>query len=124
MAPRLQQAKIRVILVHIDEAHSTAWPVNIETILGVEQPEPHASFEDRHNRALDFEKKYQPPYPVLIDGVDNSFDTMYQSWPDKFYCFDSELKIVAKSEYHGSGDNDALIVTDYTVVLENLLQQS
>jgi hypothetical protein len=122
MAPRLEQHKINIILVQIDEAHSDAWPVAIPEILGVEQPKPQQCFQDRVDRANSFVAEYAPPYPIFIDGWNNEFAELYQAWPDKYYCLDANLKVIAKSEYHKEGHYEAKIIEDYTNLLETLMQ--
>ena len=121
MADTLYKNNLNVILVQIDEAHSDGWPVGIESILNVPQPSPHKSFQDRIDRANYFVNKYNPSYPVYIDGWDNIFANTFQAWPDKFYCVDKDLKVISKSEYHKDGDLEAKIIVDYTKLLESLI---
>jgi len=121
MAPRLAASGIHVILVHIDEAHSTDWKVAIEDILGVVEPEPHKSLEDRISRADDFIRDYAPPFPVFIDYFDNRFAETFRSWPDRFIIVDHAKTVVSQATYHSAGELEAVIVTDCTEVLETLL---
>jgi hypothetical protein len=122
MAKTLQENNISIILVQIDEAHSNAWPMAINSLLGVTQPEPQKTFEDRITRAKYFVESYNPPYTVMIDSWSNDFAEMFRAWPDKYHIIDQNLKVVAKSEYHKDGDNDALIIEDCTIALEKLMQ--
>lgn len=126
MASRLAAADINVILVHIDEAHSSLWPVAIDSIFSQEgvtvtQPEPHKSLEDRVARAQDFIDNYKPPFPVFIDYFDNQFAEKYRAWPDRFIIVDHNKTVFSQAAYHGSGDKEAIIITDCTEVLETLL---
>lgn len=120
MADRIKEAGLNVILVQIDEAHSDAWPINIDKLLAIEQPKPQKTFKDRVDRANQFISKYRPPYPVYIDGWDNTFSELFRAWPDKYHCINKDLIVVAKSEYHTDGKKEAVIMEDYTVLLEKL----
>lgn len=122
LADQLKERNIAIILVQIDEAHSCEWPVNIKHIFNVEQPKPQQCFSDRMDRAKEFIQTYNPPYPVYVDNWDNAFAEQFRAWPDKYHFVDTDLKVLAKSEYHQEGDKDALIVEDCIVVLSKLLQ--
>lgn len=112
---RLKEHNIRVILIQIDEAHSSAWPVGLK-----EQPEPQQTFQERIDRANQFVNEYNPPYHVYIDGWDNKFELLFRAWPDKYHCVDSDLKVIAKAEY---GEHiEAVVNKDYTVLLEELME--
>jgi hypothetical protein len=106
---------IRFLLVQIDEAHSTKWPVGLK-----DTPEPHKDFGERVARANAFVSREKPPKPfqVLIDGWDNAFGNNYQAWPDKYYCIDSNYKILSKSTYGARGD--ALVDSDCTEIIKQL----
>lgn len=90
-----------------------------------EQPEPQTCFKDRVKRAKQFVKRYNPPYPVYIDGWNNQFADTFRAWPDKYHCVNSDLNVYAKAEYHSKNSNgkEAVVKQDYTVLLENLLSQ-
>jgi len=122
MAEDCRKNNIRVILVQIDEAHSTAWPLSIDNILGVEQPEPQKTFEDRLKRANHFVDKYSPPYEVYVDNWDNQFAELFKAWPDKYHCVDSDYKVIAKSDYHSDDMREATVIEDCTEVLRKLMQ--
>lgn len=122
MAEDLYKNNINVILIQIDEAHSNAWPLAINTLLKVEEPIPQKTFEDRVKRANYFKETYNPPYTVLIDGWSNTFAETFRAWPDKYHLVNENLEIVAKSEYYSDGDSDALIINDCIIVLENLIK--
>jgi len=121
MAEALKKNNISIILIQIDEAHSNAWPLGINNLLGVEEPEPQKIFEDRVARANYFVENYHPPYTVMIDVWNNDFAEMFRAWPDKYHFIDDNFEIIAKSEYHTDGDNDALIMEDCTRVLEKYM---
>lgn len=115
--------KSNIILVQIDEAHSTAWPMYIDNLLDVEVPEPQKTFKDRVDRANYFVENYNPPYEVHVDGWNNEFAEMFRAWPDKYHCVDNELTVIAKSDYHSDEDKEALIVEDYTDLLTKLFDK-
>ena len=114
---------MNVILIQIDEAHSNAWPLSINELLDVEQPKPQRTYDDRISRANEFVMKYEPPYPVFIDGWSNDFAELFRAWPDKYHCVNKDLIVVAKSEYHSGDDKEATVMEDCTVVLEELINR-
>ncbi|ARF11261.1 hypothetical protein Klosneuvirus_1_118 [Klosneuvirus KNV1] len=119
MSDELDNKNIQVILIQIDEAHTTAWPQAIDVILNVEQPEPQKTFNDRVNRAGYFVEKYHPPYNVYIDSWDNQFAELFRAWPDKYHLIDKNKTILAKSKYNKEG----IILEDCTVLLQKLIEQ-
>ena len=58
MSEILKKNNINIILIQIDEAHSTAWPMAIDTLLQVNNVEPQKTFQDRIDRAKYFIEKY------------------------------------------------------------------
>lgn len=122
MSKLLYRNNINVILIQIDEAHSTAWPMAIDTLLNVDKVEPQKTFEDRINRANYFVEKYNPPYPVYIDNWSNEFANLFMAWPDKYHFINKDLVILAKSEYFSEGKKEAVIMEDYTVLLEKYIK--
>ena len=116
LSERVIKAGIKVILVQIDEAHSTAWPMALQN-----QPEPQQTLTDRIKRAKHFVETYNPPYDVYIDGWKNKFANKFRAWPDKYHCIDDNLCVVAKAEYHSEYEMEAVVVEDYSVLLERLI---
>ena len=114
---------INILLIQIDEAHSSAWPMAIDSLLNVDKVEPHKTFEDRVLRANYFVEKYAPPYPVYIDAMTNEFADLFRAWPDKYHCINKDFKVIAKADYHSEGDKEAVIMEDCTVVLERLFKK-
>jgi hypothetical protein len=109
----MEENKIKLILIQICEAHSELWPSGLNIL-------QQKDFEDRVTRANSFVKKENVPFNVLIDSWDNTYEQLFQSWPDKFYMIDTNLKIIAKSEY--GNKKDALINLDYSELIEKLLK--
>lgn len=112
----MKEKKINFILIQIDEAHSSAWPIGLK-----DQVDPQTDFNDRVKRANDFVIKDQVPFDVLVDTWSNNYANKYKSWPDKYYCIDQNKIIVAKSEY--GANKDALINKDCCVLIKELLNQ-
>ena len=124
MSDKIFTNNLNVILIQIDEAHSTEWPVGIKSILNIDQPNPQTCMLDRMNRAKQFIENYNPPFEVFVDDFSsNEFAETYRAWPDIFYCVDKNLKIISKSVYHKDGDMEAKIIEDYTDLLENLINK-
>ena len=116
MANDVFDNNLNVILIQIDEAHSSAWPMYIEN-----QPEPQQTFENRIERANHFVYKYQPPYEVYIDGWNNDFAELFRAWPDKYHCINKDFKIIAKADYHTDGEKEATVIEDYSNLLAQIL---
>lgn len=107
---RIMDAKdIFFILVQIEEAHTELWPQGVIK-LGV----PHVNLADRVSRANAFNNEEivgsTEHFKVLVDPWNNAFANRYRAWPDKYYLFDVERKVVAKSTY--GAHKDALIDED------------
>lgn len=119
LSERVKKAGIKVVLIQIDEAHSSAWPMALDN-----QPEPQSIFQDRIDSANRFVSDYDPPYDVYIDGWDNVFANTFRAWPDKYHCVDENLKIVSKADYHGDddGNKEAVVIEDYVVLLKRLMR--
>ncbi|MBA43140.1 MAG: hypothetical protein CMF62_03910 [Magnetococcales bacterium] len=110
----MDEKKIKLILIQVCEAHSDLWPSG----LNIKQQK---DFKDRVTRANEFVNRENVPFKVLIDSWDNTFEQLFQSWPDKFYMVDKNLKVLAKSEY--GEKKDALINLDYSQIIETLLEE-
>ena len=110
----MKEHKINFILIQIDEAHSSAWPIGLKNA-----PNPQKSLDDRIERALQFIKEDEPPFEVLVDTWENDFANKYKTWPDKYYCIDKNLKIIGKSEYGAT--TDALINKDCCILIKELM---
>lgn len=103
---------IKLILIQINEAHSSAWPKYID-----EQPDPQKNFAERINRAKLFIEKYgiekYPFVEVYVDGWDDKLDNLLQLWPDKHYLLDTNKKIVKQATYGLEGSMEAKVIEDY-----------
>jgi len=117
LANEMEKNGILFILIQIDEAHSSAWPIALEN-----QPEPQENINERLERANNFVINEMVPYPVYSDVWENDFAEMYHAWPDKYYCFNSNLEIIQKSTYGYQGDTNALIEVDCVSLIKELLK--
>ena len=111
----MEEKNIGLILVHIEEAHTIKWPLGLS-----DHPTNHTGFADRIERAQQFVHNYPQLNQfnnVYIDTWSNDFEQTYQSWPDKFYLIDQDLKVLDKSEY----SSNAKIITDYSEIISKLI---
>lgn len=115
----MRKTNIKFLLIQIDEAHSTAWPIGL-----INTPTPQKSFQERVERANSFVNNDQPnePFIIKIDGWNNIFAETFHAWPDKYYLIDNNYKVLSKSEYGTKGDNDALIRVDCTKLICQLIK--
>jgi len=104
---------IGLILVQIEEAHTTKWPLGF-----TDHPSNHHTFEDRVSRANEFIVKFPEFENVYIDGWTNDFEQEFQAWPDRFVLVDSDLMILEKSEY----SMGAVIVNDYANIISSMIK--
>lgn len=114
---------IYIILVYIDEAHSTKWPLGLPYT-----PEPHKDINDRISQANYFYKKYSKfinkskNLKVYIDTENNNFSERLHAWPDKFYYIDPKTFIIKYQSEYGS-NKDALIDVDYADIIEKIINK-
>ena len=109
----MKDHKIGFILIQIDEAHSTAWPIGLENT-----PTPQKSYEERIKRAQCFFHEFpNQSFQLCIDGWDNLFGEKFRAWPDKYYCINNKYQVIAKSEY-----GDALIKQECTNLILQLIK--
>jgi hypothetical protein len=115
----MKEKGIKFMLVQIDEAHSSKWPLGLP-----DQVEPQKSFDERIERAQTFSKDHdiKEPFKIMIDGWDNEFANRFRAWPDKYYLVDPTYKLLAKSEY--GRYEDALIDVDCIVHILRLIKEN
>lgn len=114
----MQDKGIIFILIQIDEAHSSEWPIGLE-----DQPEPQKDIEERIQRAKQFMKDDNPPSPVFslyVDTWSNDFAETYHAWPDKFYLVDTNNVILNTSTY--GAKQDALIDMDCLDIIKEMIK--
>lgn len=117
----MKQANIKFVLVQIDEAHSTAWPIGLENT-----PEPQKNFEERVKRAINFIQynDFGESFIFKIDAWENHFAETFRAWPDKYYLIDKEYRVLEKSEYGTENDEDAKIKTDCCELICKLVDKN
>jgi hypothetical protein len=122
----MKQHRIQFILIQIDEAHSSRWPVSLP-----ETPEPHTCFDDRLERAnmaakelynwVDLVNGYHS-ITIYVDGFNNQFAEIYRAWPDVYYQINPlTKKVLAKSKYGKYGD--AVIDKDCLELIVELMSE-
>lgn len=112
LAPQMKDHQIGFLLIQIDEAHSTAWPIGLE-----QTPTPQKSYEERVQRAQAFKPELPgQPFQLCIDGWDNQFAEIFRAWPDKYYCINHQYQVIGKSEY-----GDAVIKQECTDLIQQLV---
>jgi len=114
----MEKHNIKLILVQIDEAHSTSWPIGLKNT-----PTPQKTFDERIERAKKFyyDEKLENKYiKIMVDSWKNDFAETFRAWPDKFYLFDSDFKILAKSTY--GSKHDAVIDIDCVDLISSLIR--
>ena len=117
LAPQLQEKNIGVVLIQINEAHSIKWPIGRDHC-----PEVQKDFEERVERANQFQEKYDCPFPIYIDDWSDEFELKFRAWPDKYYYIDQDKKVLKKSEYGTTGENDGVVTKDYSILLSQLIE--
>lgn len=108
---KMKDKNIGLVLIQIEEAHTNKWPLGF-----IDHPENHKTFQHRVNRANEFKNKFNEFENVYVDTWNNDFENTYQAWPDKFVFIDKDMKVIKKSEY----SMEALIIEDYSKIIENL----
>jgi len=72
------------VAVYISEAHAQdEWPLGRKVCVN-----QHKTLEERLAVAKAFQKDYNFQIPILVDTIDNNFDKLYSSWPERFYIIE------------------------------------
>jgi len=80
------------LAVYIQEAHARdEWPIG-KTISFCDQPKTVSARCDLASKMIPTVK-----FPVLVDAINNPFQTKYAAWPFRFYIFFQD-KIVLKAQ--------------------------
>lgn len=121
LAPRLEAAegRVRVVLVQIQEAHTTRWPLGM-----TDHPEPQATIEERMERARAFRSRVPSCFRLLVDPWEDPFERRFRAWPDRYVMLapadETGNRVVeALSTY----SMDAVVETDYARILTELLDK-
>jgi hypothetical protein len=83
-----------MVLVYISEAHARdEWPSG--TIFSAcKQPK---RLEDRLRLAAEFVREQQVRIPMLVDNMDNAFETRFAAWPFRYYVLSAPLTDTSKT---------------------------
>jgi hypothetical protein len=75
--------RVQLLAVYISEAHAAdEWPVG-KKISCVNQPQ---TIEERIELAKRFVAKHKYKIPMLVDSMDNSFQSIFSPWPYRYYA--------------------------------------
>jgi len=100
------------LTVYIAEAHSQdEWPMGDE-ILVDRQP---VEIEERCQVACEFKRNTNYKMPMVVDTMDNHFDTLFGAWPVRFYVVQNNT-LVFKAQPNDSHSYDLVDVYDYLTV--------
>jgi hypothetical protein len=103
LAATMVEKDIFFVLIQIEEAHTALWPQGVIK-LGI----PQHNQEDRRARAAAFAATIpevaKDRFAVYVDTWSNSYANRYRAWPDKYYLFNAEKVVRAKSTYGAHAD--------------------
>jgi len=86
--------------VYILEAHSfNEWPLG--NAIKINQ---HKTLEDRIAAAKSFIEAYQFSVPLVVDGIENPFNSIFAAWPERFFITHNR-KLVYISHPGVNGEN-------------------
>lgn len=72
---------VNFLIVYCQEAHaSDEWPIG-----SIYQIKQHKTLDDRFSSAKLFIKNFDYKGKLLVDKMNNKFQTEYSSWPTKYY---------------------------------------
>ena len=114
------ESKVKFAIVYIMEAHaSDEWPIgDLDPGVAINQ---HRSIEERIEAAKMFQKKYSlsPNIDFLVDTMDNSFNSMFESWPTRAWIISPDGRVCFKS-MPGDGSGACVNLNDLTCALKEL----
>jgi len=84
-----EHGQIRWLFVYTMEAHAVdEWPISSSRynpsgeVVSISQ---HQSLADRIAAAEAFRETFEPPFPLVVDGLEDSFEQVFCTWPFRFY---------------------------------------
>jgi len=81
------EGKINFLLVYIAEAHANdVWPLGKH----VDLPS-HQTINDRQKAAMILVNKFGCKVPILLDTMEDQFDTKFAVWPERYYIVKSQV---------------------------------
>jgi len=93
------------VTVYIAEAHAMdEWPLGTKVCL----PQ-HKTIEERLTVARIFRDTYGFKIPILVDTIDNNFDSLYASWPERFYIIeDGKMELIGSPTLEFGYDRESV----------------
>jgi len=103
-------------MVYIDEAHaSDRWPLGSH----VDLPH-HQTIEDRQKGAQLLMEKFNFQLPILLDTMDNQFDSKYAVWPERYYFIkEGKMEIIGEPTTEFGYDRNSLLYSILRCVKQN-----
>ncbi len=90
--------KVVFFCVYIKEAHPLdGWVLPVNTAESIEVQSP-SSIEERAQIASACMLRYDFPFTMLIDNINDEAEEKYRSEPDRLYVIDKEGKVAWKSD--------------------------
>jgi len=88
------------LTVYILEAHAVdEWPLG--TVVQIKQ---HRVLDERISAAQMFIRDYDFKVPLVVDSIENSFNSVFAAWPERFYIVHND-KLVYIAHPGPNGQN-------------------
>jgi len=86
------------LTVYILEAHAVdEWPLG-----NAVQIKQHQTLDERIFAAKSFIQNYDFKVPLVVDSIENSFNSIFAAWPERFYIVhDNKLAYIANPGTNG-----------------------
>jgi len=91
--------RVDFLTVYVCEAHATdEWKLGNR----VKIPQ-HQSLNDRISAAKLFESENDYQIPLVVDSMDNDFDTTYSAWPERGYIiYQRHMEYISNADITGA----------------------
>jgi len=88
MAERFAE-KCNFVMVYLMEAHAAdEWPLGTKVTIN-----QHKTNKERIDAATDLKEKYKINFPLVVDGIENTFHKTYAAWPERYFIVDKAGKL-------------------------------
>jgi len=81
--------EFRWLFVYTLEAHAEdEWPISSSRYNPSGEPvriTQHKTQEERVAAALNFQEAFEPPFTVVVDTIEDDFESVFSTWPFRFY---------------------------------------
>lgn len=75
------------LAVYISEAHATnEWPLGRRVCIA-----QHETIEERMEAAQSYRRDMGAKVPMVVDTMDNSFNSLYNAWPERLYIINNGI---------------------------------